>query len=448
MYRSTVNNVAPGSVGRSRLVEMLLRGRPNQNNGTIAGGLAHAVDQFARGLNANRLAQAEQAQQQQETDATAAMVRGMGAKQWSPPTGEQVFKGDAPGAPELTREEMAARAAPAGGYAGAISAVQGLGTAPATRLASKLLLDKSEQDMRRADLMDQRKYDASVREDERAFDAAQMDRRFGQQMTMFERQQAADRAQRDAQFAQQMQLQDARLNAPKPVGDPIQVTDAQGKPALLQQYSDGSTKPVSLGDGYSMAPPSSFAGNSMDAQTYNILLKGDPASPEYAAAYSYVSRPKTEFDPQSGKLISVQPDMSAFRRPASMGQGGPMVAGGAPGPMGQPMPTGQPGQMPIAPTSQPGGSQVSVTQAAPPQNTKVTGENAGRIGLAVDATAQLTDDVIDFVRQGGLTGPYDYTVGVLGGRGKAGEVYREIMAASEAMTRLLTGAGIDRKSVV
>lgn len=146
-----VNSVAPGSVMRSRLVERLLNSRPNLNNGTVAGGLAYGVDQLTRGLNANRAMQAEQAQQQQETDAVAAMVRGMSAQQWSPPTGEQVFKGDAPGAPELTREEMAARAAPAGGYAGAISAVQGLGTAPATRLASKLLMDKSEQDMRRAD---------------------------------------------------------------------------------------------------------------------------------------------------------------------------------------------------------------------------------------------------------------------------------------------------------
>lgn len=53
-----------------------------------------------------------------------------------------------------------------------------------------------------------------------------------------------------------------------------------------------------------------FKGSSMDAQTNNILLQGDPASPEYAAAYASQAAPKVL---PNGMMIT--PDMSPFRQP-------------------------------------------------------------------------------------------------------------------------------------
>lgn len=147
-----VNNISGGQVGRSRLVDLLLRdGRQRLNNGTVAGGLAHVLQQGMRGYQIGKARDAEQAQQQQEADATSAMVRGMSAKQWVPPEGEQVYAGDAPGSPALTREEQMARAAPAGGYEGGIAALQGLGTPAANSLTARLLTSKMSRDQSLAD---------------------------------------------------------------------------------------------------------------------------------------------------------------------------------------------------------------------------------------------------------------------------------------------------------
>ncbi len=62
-----------------------------------------------------------------------------------------------------------------------------------------------------------------------------------------------------------------------------------------------------------------FEGKSMDAQTMNILLTGDPASPEYAAAYQFQSQPRVSFDPVTGRQVTIEPNMAAFREPAGQG---------------------------------------------------------------------------------------------------------------------------------
>lgn len=61
-----------------------------------------------------------------------------------------------------------------------------------------------------------------------------------------------------------------------------------------------------------------FQGKAMDAQYLNILLKGDPASPEFAAAYAQMAQPRVSVDPVTQQVRVVSPDMSAFRNPASM----------------------------------------------------------------------------------------------------------------------------------
>ncbi len=62
-----------------------------------------------------------------------------------------------------------------------------------------------------------------------------------------------------------------------------------------------------------------FQGENMDAQSMNILLNGDPASPQYLAAYNRMAQPKMQIDPQSGAAYVQHPDMSAYRVPASLG---------------------------------------------------------------------------------------------------------------------------------
>lgn len=69
-----------------------------------------------------------------------------------------------------------------------------------------------------------------------------------------------------------------------------------------------------------------FKGTGMDAQAYNVLIKGDPASPEYAAAYSHLSQPRFDMRTQT----EVRPDMSQFAPPGSTRQGG--SSGAAAGP--------------------------------------------------------------------------------------------------------------------
>ena len=71
----------------------------------------------------------------------------------------------------------------------------------------------------------------------------------------------------------------------------------------------------------------------------------------------------------------------------------------------------------------------------------ISGELAARLGLADDALLQLPG-FIEKAKKGQLAGPIDYAMGKLG-RGEQGKQYREIDAASEALTRMLTGAGMN-----
>lgn len=64
-----------------------------------------------------------------------------------------------------------------------------------------------------------------------------------------------------------------------------------------------------------------FGGNALQGQAWNVITdpKSDPNSPQYAAAWAIVAAPKTSVAPDGG-VSSIQPDMSAFRRPGSVAQ--------------------------------------------------------------------------------------------------------------------------------
>lgn len=85
-----------------------------------------------------------------------------------------------------------------------------------------------------------------------------------------------------------------------------------------------------------------YRGTSMDAQNMNILLQGDPASPEYAAAYAMQTQPRTMMTDQG--LVTITPQLPASIRP-------PVIAGAAPQP---PMPAqAAPQQPPASPSPAP-----------------------------------------------------------------------------------------------
>ncbi len=72
--------------------------------------------------------------------------------------------------------------------------------------------------------------------------------------------------------------------------------------------------------------------------------------------------------------------------------------------------------------------------------TVMPAEIAGRIALAKDSLLMLPS-LIGQAKSGDLTGPMDWIKGYVG-RGQQGVSRRENMAASEAITRILTGAGM------
>lgn len=62
-------------------------------------------------------------------------------------------------------------------------------------------------------------------------------------------------------------------------------------------------------------PDGPFGGKAADVQFTNMLLTGDPQSPAYAAAYNHLAQPRAVYDPTTGKVVLVDPDMSAYRKP-------------------------------------------------------------------------------------------------------------------------------------
>jgi len=130
-----------------------------------------------------------------------------------------------------------------------------------------------------------------------------------------------------------------------------------------------------------------FEGTGMKAQAANILLTGDPASPEYAAAYSIMSEPT--FDMTRQQMI--YPDMSAYRPPAGRGGGGQEPTGADPSSRVQSMRT--PGEIAAATET----TRLTLRQIDELANNPAVAENLGFSSLipnrpggeAADAAAQM-----------------------------------------------------------
>ncbi|MBI1425780.1 MAG: hypothetical protein GC149_20330 [Gammaproteobacteria bacterium] len=100
---------------------------------------------------------------------------------------------------------------------------------------------------------------------------------------------------------------------------PIEIETARQKWAIDSQMTPYQREQVDLDrkkfEAEQNAPKMPFEGTGMDAQAMNILLRGDPATPEYRAAWSHLAQPKVTIDQQTGGMTVVTPDMSAYRPP-------------------------------------------------------------------------------------------------------------------------------------
>jgi hypothetical protein len=157
----------------------------------------------------------------------------------------------------------------------------------------------------------------------------------------------------------------------------------QGKPDIARGIADGIIDP---GEAYMDAltpkgPDLPYEGTGMDAQNWNIVLTGDPNSPEYAAAYSQISQPKMQMQMTEQGLVPVwsTPQLPAnIRPPTSMAGAAPM--GGA-GPAGSGISTGSviPGTQ-KAPTEQRARAQMMDSVISPEIETLLgdgTAQNPG-----------------------------------------------------------------------
>jgi hypothetical protein len=84
--------------------------------------------------------------------------------------------------------------------------------------------------------------------------------------------------------------------------------DFKSKENQLNRQAKINAAEVGLGTG-------PLQGKTLPIQNRNILMNGDPSSANYLRAYIDLSQPKTTFDPETGRMISVSPDMSAYRKP-------------------------------------------------------------------------------------------------------------------------------------
>lgn len=194
--------------------------------------------------------------------------------------------------------------------------------------------------------------------------------------------------------------------------------------------------------------PGPFQGTSMDAQSYNMVLAGDPSTPEYAAAYAQLAMPKVTFDPVTQKMVMVAPDMSWARKPVAQGGQSGAVPPLRPGPTVEN--AQQLGQAPAAPfdvmqvpgatiTSSAGGVKMS-----PEEATKFTAlqEGAKDIQSAIDTLAPGGN-----VSELGVTSGQSF-MGIEGIPFTAGRQSRQQMQRGiEAILRAMTGAAAPESEV-
>lgn len=150
-------------------------------------------------------------------------------------------------------------------------------------------------------------------------------------------------------------------------------------------------------------PQPPFAGNGMPAQVANILLDPNipPTDPRYHFAYSQATAPQERYDPASGQLVTIRPQLPpTIRQPVYPNQQAPAPQGMTPdagvGPNGQTMPNAQMQPAPGNPST-PTPSGVSVQQVTPAKPKELTEGQALSAGFAdrMTSAAKILDGGLD-----------------------------------------------------
>jgi len=143
-------------------------------------------------------------------------------------------------------------------------------------------------------------------------------------------------------------------------------------------------------------PKKPYMGKDLNAQDRNILLTGDPSSPEYAASYAAMATPKTIKDDQ-GQVYQINPDMTPYKPPRGAIPGGSPIPGSG---AGTPIRTAAP---------PPGAQAVNVPNAKP---TPLT-EGQGNAATFSERMAQA-DKILADTQSAGLNPTNHFLAGVPG----------------------------------
>lgn len=162
------------------------------------------------------------------------------------------------------------------------------------------------------------------------------------------------------------------------------ITPHDGPVTWTTEMIDGvPTQVSSTGERKAVPGQDNPLGNSYDANSVNVLVNGDPASPLYAAVYHEMSQPRVQYNPATGESVTITPNMSVYRAP------------GAPQAGASPQPTG--GTPPMAAQAQPFTPQqvTQQGQTTPQSPAGVTVEQTTVPGLDKTAKAKVTDARVD-----------------------------------------------------
>lgn len=214
------------------------------------------------------------------------------------------------------------------------------------------------------------------------------------------------------QTSQDLEKQFARIDKLKEQGskDANNPFRADGTPN--KAYQDYEIAKAGASARVRAATAGGGTGKTITERMNNELLSGDPSTPQYGAAYAYVSKPRVVFDPQTGEQITVTPDMSWARKPTA---GASQNGGGANRAPGQPTIAASPGQ---------GASPTRATYEA----------NVQQAQSDIDVAERMFFPQGQFDRGMAVTG----TTGLPLTQGR--EASQAIERAVEVMLRLRTGA--------
>jgi hypothetical protein len=224
-------------------------------------------------------------------------------------------------------------------------------------------------------------------------------------------------------------------------------------------------RPVSVQPGGSLVDPrtgrvvyqapkeqgGTFAGTGMDQQAWNIVLKGQADSPEYAAAYAHLTTPKQtiERDPETGRqmIVTFQPQMpTGIKPPAYAGAPqGAAQAGGSP--QAAPAPATPPQVAPAPPgegpqTIAPGVTATPVPNMGGRSPEKLTPKQQ-EMGMTLNRLGGSTQALIDDVTKNGLA-----TGGFGGKGGRQSALYKDVLLQLKEAQNLGVINGPDERILI